>query len=455
MADDVVKKTNSNLMVYFVAIIAAVGGLLFGYDTGVISGALLLIKQQWVISSFAQGCIVSSVLVGAVIGSLGSGKLTDLYGRRTIILSTAVIFFVGSIASAFSPTPIALMFFRVLIGIAIGVASYAVPLYISEISPDNCRGALVSLNQLAITIGILSSYFIDVYFAGFDSGWRHMFFVGIIPSLILLVGMLVLPDTPRWLVSKGQNEKALKILRKFNPSDSDDILQAIKESVQVKDNGAWTEILAPWIRPALVVGIGLMFFQQFTGINTVIYYAPTIFQMAGFESASAAISATVSVGVINVLMTIVSICLIDRLGRKKLLYIGLSGMALSLSFLAIVFYGLNGVFVKWAVVASLLLYVSSFAISLGPIAWLVISEIYPIKIRGFAMSIATVSNWAFNMLVALSFLPMLEFLGKSFTFFTFAFMCLLGLVFCYKFVPETKGKSLEEIENGWLRKNKA
>lgn len=446
-------KNKKQFAVYFVAVIAAVGGLLFGYDTGVISGALLLIKHQWVLSSFAQGFIVSSVLVGAVLGSLFSGKMTDKYGRRAVILATAIIFFIGSVASAFAVSPAFLMIFRVIIGVAIGVASYAVPLYISEISPDNCRGALVSLNQLAITIGIVSSYFIDEYFATYASGWRHMFFIGIIPAIILGLGMLMLPDTPRWLVSKGKTDKAIKVLKRMDSdSNPEDTVNEIKANIETSESGSLSEIFKPWLRPALVVGVGLMFFQQFTGINTVIYYAPTIFQMAGFESASAAISATVSVGFINVLMTVVSICLIDKLGRKKLLYIGLSGMAVSLTILAAVFFGLSGAIVKWAVVGSLLLYVSSFAISLGPIAWLIISEIYPIKIRGFAMSIATVSNWIFNMIVATAFLPMIDFFGKSYTFLIFVLISIIGIVFCYKLVPETKGRSLEDIEANWLKK---
>ncbi len=453
---EVVEKTGKPVfIVYYVALIAAVGGLLFGYDTGVISGALLFIKQDWDVSSFVQGCIVSSVLVGAVIGAIGSGKITDNYGRKAVIFATAVIFFIGSIASALAPSPLLLMLFRVLIGIAIGVASYAVPLYISEISPDNIRGALVSLNQLAITIGILGSYFVDQYFAGFDNGWRYMFLVGVVPAAILGLGMLYLPDTPRWLVSKGFDYKAFRVLKKLNPDvNPEETVQNIKKNVLVDDANSWKELFSSWLRPALIVGVGLMFFQQFTGINTVIYYAPTIFQMAGFESASAAISASVSVGVINVLMTIVAINFIDKLGRKKLLSIGLVGMAVSLSVLAFVFHTtmLSGAWVKIAVVGSLLAYVSSFAISLGPIAWLIISEIYPIKIRGFAMSIATVSNWAFNMIVALSFLPMVDSLGETKTFLAFALMCAVGWIFCKKYVPETKGRSLEDIENNWLRK---
>lgn len=453
MAEEVESK-KKNFMVFYVALIAAIGGLLFGYDTGVISGALLFIKQEWAVSSFTQGCIVSSVLVGAVIGSIGSGKITDNYGRKTVILATAIIFFTGSVASALATSPIMLMLFRIIIGIAIGVASYAVPLYISEISPDKNRGALVSLNQLAITVGILTSYFIDQYFAGFDNGWRHMFMIGIVPATILGIGMCFLPDTPRWLVSKNFNYKALRVLKLLDPDkDPEDTVKSIQQSLQSDNTNSLKELFEPWIRPALIVGIGLMFFQQFTGINTVIYYAPTIFQMAGFKSATAAISASVIVGVINVLMTIVAIQFIDKLGRKKLLSIGLIGMAISLGVLSLVFHfsTISGLIIKYAVVGSLLLYVASFAVSLGPIAWLIISEIYPIKIRGVAMSIATVSNWLFNMIVALSFLPMIDFMGKSNTFLVFVIISIIGWIFCYKFVPETKGRSLEDIENNWLR----
>ena len=448
------RKIKSNFMIAFIAVIAATGGLLFGFDTGVISGALLFIKQDWPLSSFAQGCIVSSVLVGAVLGSLCSGKLTDHFGRKAVIFATAIIFFIGSIATAASPSPELLMLFRIIIGIAIGVASYTVPLYISEISPDESRGALVSLNQLAITIGILVSYFVDNYFASFDSGWRYMMLAGAAPAVILALGMLILPNTPRWLVSKNYTEEAKKVLKQIDSdSDPDKTITQIKKSMDDSTQGNLNELLQPWLRPALLIGIALMFFQQVTGINTVIYYAPTIFQMAGFQSASAAISATVGVGIINVLLTIVSIRLIDKVGRKPLLYIGLSGMIVSLLALGLAFYSTAalGGLLKWFTVGGLFVYIASFAISLGPICWLIIAEIYPTRIRGLAMSIATVTNWGFNLVVALTFLPMIDKLGQSGTFLFFALISILGLIFCYKYVPETKGVSLEDIEQNWRK----
>ncbi len=437
------------LMVYIIAFIAATGGLLFGYDTGVISGALLFIKHDWPLSSFAQGWIVSSVLIGAVLGSMFSGKITDKFGRKVVIIVTAAIFFTGSIATALAQTPTQLMIFRALIGIAIGIASYTVPLYISEISPVDKRGALVSLNQLAITIGILASYFVDNYFASFDHNWRYMMLAGCIPALILGLGMTFLPETPRWLASVKRTDEAQRVIHKMNMGE-----EQLKEVLELKHNelgikqGSFRELFQPWLFPILAIGIGLMFFQQATGINTVIYYAPTIFQMAGFKSASAAISATVSVGVINVLMTIVAIWLVDKIGRKPLLYVGLSGMIIGLITLGFSFsnFVTDPGILKLLSAGSLLLYIASFAISLGPVCWLIISEIYPTRVRGMAMSIATLSNWGFNLIVALTFLPMIDLLGQTTTFMAFAVVSILAVIFCYFFVPETKGVSLEEIE---------
>jgi len=446
------KIQKGNSFIYFIAAIAAMGGLLFGYDTGVISGALLFIKKDWALSSLAQGWIVSSVLIGAVLGAAFSGKTTDYFGRRNVIITTAIIFFIGSIGTAFSPDANWLIAFRILIGVAIGIASFTVPLYLSEISPDNIRGAMVSLNQLAITIGIVLSYLIDHSFASFEHGWRYMFFVGVLPSAVLGIGMLYLPDTPRWLISKGFDDRARKVLEKMN-SNVDETINKVKKNIEEEKNDSWKEVFSVWLRPAMIIGIFLMFFQQFTGINTVIYYAPTIFQMTGFQSAEAAIFATIIVGLVNDSMTIVSIKLIDKLGRKPLLYIGLTGMIISLSVLGIAFKATValGALLKWVAIGSLLTYIASFAISLGPVCWLIISEIYPLKIRGLAMSIATVSNWGFNFIVALTFLPMMQKLGTAETFWFFAVMSVAGVIFCYLYVPETKGYSLEEIEEHWLQ----
>lgn len=438
--------------VKLISTIAAVGGLLFGYDTGVISGALLFIRETWTLTAFEQGWIVSSVLVGAILGAILSGSVTDRLGRKKIIVITALVFFAGSLATALAQSPLELMLYRGLIGFAIGIASYTVPLYISEIAPDDKRGALVSLNQLAITIGIVLSYLIDGAFAEVQNGWRYMMGIGIVPALLLAAGMALVPETPRWLISRGRTEQAKQALRKIY-GDCDAAAEAAKiRSLMTYDaQGSFNELAARWMRPALLVGIGLMFIQQATGINTIIYYAPTIFQMSGFESGVSAISATVGIGLVNVLMTVVSIRLIDRLGRKPLLYAGLGGMIASLLILGGAFYygGNSGLALKAVSFVSLVVYVAAFAVSLGPICWLIISEIYPTQIRGLAMSVATVANWSFNLIVALTFLPLVEYLGTAYTFWGFAAVGIWALWFCKTKVPETKGRSLEEIENHW------
>lgn len=443
-----------NYLVYIIAAVAATGGLLFGFDTGVISGALLFIKEDWALSSVSQGLVVSSVLIGAVLGAAFSGKIADIFGRRNIIIVTAMIFFFGSLGSALAPDEYWLIFTRIIIGVAIGIASFTVPLYISEISPSKIRGALVSLNQLAITMGIVFSYLVDGALAEVTHGWRFMFAVGIIPAIILAIGMWYLPKTPRWLMSKNREDEARKVLSTLEAEENvEPQIQQMKRNLleEEKSKGALSELMMPWLRPALIIGIGLMFFQQMTGINTVIYYAPTIFQKAGFVSDASAIYATVGVGLINVIFTVVSIKLIDRLGRKPLLSGGLIGMIISLVALGLAFQfeASLGDALKWVTVGSLVVYIASFAISLGPIAWLIISEIYPLKIRGVAMSIATLSNWAFNFVVALTFLPLLDALGPPTTFWLYAVLGVCGWFFCRFYMPETKGRTLEEIETHW------
>ncbi len=440
-------ENQAKLFIYLTAAIAALAGLLFGYDTGVISGAILFIKDQFALGSRAIQNVVSAVLLGAVIGAGISGALADYFGRRKVIIVTAILFAAGAIGAAFAPSVPVIIAFRLMIGIAIGVASYTAPLYISEISPPHARGALVSLNQLMITCGIVVSYLVDYALSAGQSEWRWMFGLGAIPAIILIIGMIALSESPRWLVSKNRDAEARNVLSHVLPSqDVEKEILMIRSSLTVKAGG-WKDLLEPWVRPALVVGVLLAFFQQVTGINTIIYYAPTIFEFAGFESHKVSILATVGVGVVNVLMTLVAIWFIDRLGRKPLLYIGMAGMAISLGVLGFAFHSqsISGS-LKWIAVLSVVGYIASFAISLGPIFWLMISEIYPLKIRGRAMSIATLSNWGCNMVVAATFLTLIDKLGKAGAFWFYGAVCIIGIVFCYFYVPETKGHTLEQIE---------
>jgi len=435
-----------NVFVYFVASIAALAGLLFGYDTGVISGAILFIKDQFQLTPWMEGWVVSAVLIGAVIGAATSGIVSDRLGRKRIIIVTAFLFALGSIGSAFAPGIGWLISCRLIIGIAIGIASFAAPLYISEVAPSDVRGGLVSLNQLMITIGIVVSYVVDYSLSG-DHAWRWMLGLGAVPAVILLLGMLVLPESPRWLIGHEMFKKARAVLERIRSKERIEVeIAAIKKTLS-KESAGWRELLAPWVKPALFMGIGLAFIQQATGINTVIYYAPTIFQLAGFSSAKVSILATIGVGVVNVLMTVVAVWFMDKIGRRPLLFVGLIGMTISLGVLGLAFSlpDLSGM-LKWIAVGSLVCYIASFAISLGPIFWLIIAEIYPLRVRGRAMSMATVANWFFNFVVALTFLKLIERMGKAETFWLYAGISLVGLFFCILFVPETKSRTLEEIE---------
>jgi sugar porter (SP) family MFS transporter len=436
--------------VVVVAAIAALSGLLFGYDTGVISGALLFITPQFHLTPAWQGLVVSGVLFGATFSSLVSGRLTDHFGRKKVILATALLFAVGSILTAFATTVELLVAGRVVLGLAIGVASFAAPLYISEMSPPANRGALVAMNQLAITIGIVLSYFVDYVFSS-SGNWPVMVALGAVPAVLLACGIVFLPESPRWLILNNKEEGAGDVLKKIRGTENVSTeLEEIKTSLS-EEKGDWREFFAPHLRTALIVGIGLGMFQQFTGINTVIYYAPSIYKAAGLESNSVSILATTGVGVVNVLMTIVSLALIDRLGRRPLLIIGNIGMALSLAALSVSALMNTGggpipQWISFMSVASTLVYVAFFAISLGPVFWIMISEIYPLRIRGFAMSVATALSWLSNMIVSSTFPVMLAKLGVGITFAIYTVITVASLIFACLLVPETKGLSLEQIE---------
>ncbi len=442
------------LWLYVVAIIASLGGLLSGYDTGVISGALLFINESWNLADTTQGILVSSVLIGAVIGAATNGILADMFGRKKIIMATAVIFTLGSIMCAFAPNIFVLIASRIFVGFAVGVVNFVVPLYLSEISPKHLRGTLVSLYQWAITAGILFSYFINAVFAHAVYNWRWMLFAGVIPGIVLFVGMCFMHDTPRWLVSKKRDEEAKIAFKKIEPEvDTEKEIEDIRKTILNEGTKSDKKFrFKKWMIMPFVVGIGIMFAQICTGINTIIYYAPTIFKNAGFESNITAIYATTGIGVINFLMTIVVLFFTDKLGRKPLLYFGLTGVMLSLialgcGFAFADFFGDN---LKWVTVGSLVIYIICFAMSLGPIGWILVSEVFPLRIRGVAMSICTVSNFAFNFFVVSSFPILLHRIGGAWTFWGFGIVSLLCIVFVYFCVPETKGISLETIESNWI-----
>jgi SP family galactose:H+ symporter-like MFS transporter len=434
---------------YLVAAIASLGGLLFGYDTGVISGALLFIRDEFHLSPTLQDVLTGAVLVGATVAAAFAGSLSDRFGRKRLIIAVAILFGLGALVSAAAGSLWMLLAARVAVGAAIGVASMLTPLYLAEMAPADKRGAVVSLNQFCITLGILLSYVVDYGLAGATEGWRWMLGLGVVPGIVLGVGMLFLPESPRWLAAHGHEPEAEHALKAMHQGqDVSAELADLRRDVLRKDvkESVWSILHQRRARGPLIVGLGLAVFQQVTGINTVIYFAPTIFQSAGFESASASILATAGVGVVNVIMTVIAIRLVDRAGRRRLLLTGLAVMALSLVVLAGVFFAGPAQGLSIVTVAALAVYVGGFAIGLGPVFWLLISEIFPLAVRGRGMSMATVANWGSNLIVTLVFLDLIRLLSAGGTFLLFAVLTMAAFAFTYRLVPETKGRSLEQIE---------
>lgn len=445
--------SRSHFYVYAVSTIAAITGLLLGFDTGIVSGALNFIEKDFAISTELKEIIVSSVLFGAMFASPLSGKLTDLYGRRKLMLITSALFITGTAIASLAASVYIIIAGRLLIGIAIGMGAYTAPLYIAEVAPFELRGGLVTLNQLAITIGILCSYIINYTFASFEGSWRWMFGIGVVPALLLSIGMMFLPESPRWLVKQNRTNEAKKILQQLRRQENvSEELTDIQKSLNVKQT-AFREIFSPWILPVLFLGAMMGFIQQVTGINTIIYYAPAIFKLAGFESSSTLL-ANVGIGVVNVLSTVAAIYFLDSIGRRPLLLTGLAGMGLMLAILSGSFYlGADSSILRWVALACTFIYIICFAFSLGAMLWLLVSEIFPLEVRATAMSVAIVSCWFWNFVVSSTFLTLLNHFGASLTFLGYAGMCAFSLVFCYYKVPETNGVTLEQIEEN-IRKRK-
>lgn len=434
------------------SLIAAVGGILFGFDTGVISGAMLFIAKQWNLTRSQAEFATSSVLIGAIAGAVAGGVLGDRLGRRWSIILATLLFLAGTVIVSVATGMSDFLIGRVLIGAAIGVASFMVPLYISELAPAAIRGGMVSLNQFAVTVGILVSYGVNYVFSHTEN-WHAMFAVGVVPGLVLIVGMYFLPESPRWLVSVQRKDGAARVLQRIRARpDVEPEVAEIEHDIQAESGGSLADLLGPAIRLPLIIGLGLAILQQATGVNTVIYYAPAIFKAAGLGSATAAIAATAGIGVVNVVMTAVAIWLLDRVGRKPLLIWSVVGMTV-----ALVLLGMGFAFTSDAAATaggalgritgiSLIVFVASFAIGMGPVFWLLIAEIYPLKTRAVAMSVATVANWAANWLVAATFLTLASKLGKAGVFWLYALMGVLTWIFVVRLVPETKGKTLEQIQ---------
>jgi SP family arabinose:H+ symporter-like MFS transporter len=457
---DLAKKSNTYL--YLVCLVAALGGFLFGFDTAVISGTVSLVKHDFNLDAFHEGWFVSCALLGCIVGVSFSGKLSDQYGRKIVLILSAILFLASAIGCMFSDSFTVLVVFRLIGGLGIGVASMVSPLYISEFSPSRFRGMMVSLYQLALTVGIVLAYFSNAYLANhtndlFGGGlttkifsqevWRAMLGLGALPAGIFLVCLFLVPESPRWLMVKGQEQKARDILIKIDGANAArEEIKAFHEAQNDQDSGSLRELFTPVYRRALWIGLLLPFLSQICGINAVIYYGPRILEQAGF-TLNNALGGQVTIGLVNVVFTFVAIFTIDKWGRKPLLLLGIGGAVISLLIIGALFY-LGITSGPWILIF-ILAFIGCFAFSFGPVCWVVVSEIFPNSIRGKAMALATLSLWIGNFLVGQLTPLMLEGLGSSWTFWIFALCCSPALWITWKLIPETKGRSLENIESYW------
>ena len=430
-----------------VALIAAIGGFLFGYDTGVIGGAMLFMKKDLGLKTNGmQQLTVAILLLGAVTGALIAGWSADVFSRRRTKIVSGCVYVIGAFGCAFAQSYWQILAARFWLGLAVGCASFVSPMYIAELVPPKIRGGVVSFNQLMITSGILLAYIADWGFAGFSNNWRWMFGVAAIPGAALAIGMFFMPFSPRWLIEKGREDDARKVLSRYRDSD-DEVDREIEEIKDVSSNEAsLRDLLKKGVRRMLVVGIGLAVFQQIVGINTVIYYAPTILKFAGQKN-TGALTQSVFIGCTNVVFTIVAILLLDKLGRRFFLIGGTSILTAALVGLG-VFFASPSVqhAVPWLALACLLTYIMGFAVGLGPVFWLMISEIFPIQMRGPAMAVCTMFNWGLNFAISYTFLTLTSAITKQGTFWLYAGFGVLAILFFVTLVPETKDRSLEEIQ---------
>ncbi len=436
-----------------VSAVILLAGALFGYDQGVISGALLGIQKAFAVGAVALEIVTSWVTLGAMFGSLAGGYVADHFGRRRALFAAAALFIIGAAVEALAPNVPVLVFGRLAAGFGVGVAAVAAPLYAAELAPAAQRGRFVSAYQLAITVGIFVAYLVDQALAGAE-GWRAMLGASAVAGVLLALAVLAALESPRWLVKIGRpNEARDNLVALGAGSDADARLAAIKASLQREHQAtSWRDVFAPRWRKPLTIGLGLAVLQQVTGINAVIYYSDSIFAAAGFTTPAAQTAATTwAIGAVNVLSTFIALAFIDRLGRRPLLIAGLIGMGLSLAAVGVAFEQSGKISGGAGVVTlvALVVFIISFAFSLGPVTWTVINEIYPGEVRGRAVAVATAVNWGAAFLVSGFFLSVVKAIGQAYTFGLFAVFCALGLVWVYFGVPETRRRSLEDIEASW------
>jgi MFS transporter, SP family, galactose:H+ symporter len=440
---------------WLVGVVIAVAGILFGYDQGVISGALTGIEKTFDVDDTAQEIITSWVTLGALVGALVAGTLADKIGRKPTLLFAGALFAVGAVIQAVAPDEIVLVGGRLVVGFAVGVASVSAPLYAAEMAPARLRGRYVSTYQLGITFGIFIAYLVAQLMDAAD--WRLMLGLSGVVGIALIFAVLPLPDTPRWYLKVGRRAEAETALRKIDDThDAHDVVEELEATLAKDSQATWSEVFSKRWRTPLLIGIGLAIFQQITGINAIIYYAGKIFKAAGFETFAEQTTATTwAVGFVNVLATLIAVAYVDRLGRKPLLLVGLVGMGISLTVVGFAFLEINSSDATGTTTAgvitliALVVYIASFAFSLGPVVWTIINEIYPRQVRGRMVSVATAFNWLAAWAVSQTFLSLTNAIGQSATFWMFAGFCLLAFLWIARYVPETKDRTLEQIQEMW------
>ncbi len=436
-----------NRFVTGIAALAAIGGFLFGYDTGIIGQALPYIQKEMHPSTFASSWIVASILVGAMLGAALSGYLSEKIGRKWTKFVSGCVYVIGALAAAFAQDVTWLIGARFVLGLSVGTASFVSPEYISEQTPPKIRGGTVTYNQVMVTLGILLAYIAGFLLKDVTHNWRWMLGIAVIPGAALAISMVFVPHSPRWLVKKGRIDEARAVLeRTRSESDIDQELEDIQDVTEKESSWTVRDLFGPRVRPLMLVGIGLAVFQQFVGVNTVIYFASTILHYTG-SSTDQSVMLAVFVGVTNFVMTIVAVLVMDWVGRRPLLIGGTTILLVSLVVLGL-YFQLPALSkgASWLGLVCVIVYIIGFAIGLGPVFWLMISEIYPLQFRSLAMAVATITNWAANFIVSYFFLQETKAIGRGPTFWIYAGLAVVAIVFFLKKVPETKGRELEDIE---------
>jgi sugar porter (SP) family MFS transporter len=430
-----------------VSFIAALGGVLYGYDMGIIAAAIIFVKKSFELSTGMEELVVSVVLVGAMIGALVGGSVADRIGRRATLVWAGIIFIAGSFLAPLSPNAFVLIVARAIIGLGIGFTSVTAPVYVSELAPPQSRGFLIGLYQFALTLGIAFADLIGYWLATREA-WRLMFGIAAVPTLFFLAVILTVPESPRWLYAHSREKDAEKVLRSFtDASGAQQFLADIREGLKTQVEQRWSALWTPAVRGSVFIAAGFTILQQVTGINTIIYYGPQIFELAGIGTHSNSILATLVVAVVNVIATVVGILLVDRVGRKPLLYLGVGGMTITLFALAFAFRHSVALASSLGIIAviCLVLYIASFALSMGAIAWILVSEVFPLRVRGRGVAVATLGSGISNFAVSLTFLSLINAVGSGYTFAIYGVMCILTLLFVRFVVPETAGRDLESI----------